>query len=39
MHQKKGCVRTQFSENVCVIQIIILPLHRQKKQKDNKLLK
>ena len=32
MHQQNGCVRTQFSENVCVIQNIVVPLHRQKKK-------
>ena len=32
MHQQNSCVRTQFSENVCIIQNIVVPLHRQKKK-------
>ena len=32
MYQQNGCVRTQFSENVCVIQNIVVPLHCQKKK-------
>ena len=36
MHQQNGCVRTQFSENVCVIQNIVVPLHRQKKKAQAK---
>ena len=39
MHQQNSCVRTQFSENVCVIQNIVVPLHRQKNKRQDNIIK
>ena len=30
LRQQKGCYRTQFNVNACVVQNIAVPLHRQK---------
>ena len=43
MYQQNGCVRTQLHKNVCSVQKIAVPLHRQKETKeflkDNELSK